>query len=314
MKKTVIIRNIALALFAVLLLHFSARYLGLVLSPKFEEGEGENYTLTKDLASFYFFTEKASEIDEVFIGSSHVYCGIDVNILNREYGKKAILLATTAQPLELSYYAVMAAYETKRPKTIYLETYFAISDNQDQKPLSSRALLDDMPNWTRAKYEASKLSGNPMYYYYYPITDLHSTWWKIRAQDFLPKKLENGERFGYYSYQINPMESWELIDEDETAPIPETAEHWLQMICDFCREKGIELVLYTIPYPAGAESQAIYHSLSGFAEKNGVEYYDLFECSKIMGINAGTDFKDDHHLNSYGQEKLTRYMAEYIMK
>lgn len=313
MKIILIIKKLAFALLTILVLHFSLRYLGLVMTPGVEREDGTTIRSgTKDHAALCFSLEKPNSVDTVFIGSSHVYCGIDVNILNHEYGMNSIMLATTSQTMDLSYYAAMAAIEMQHPKTIVLEV-FGMRADAEQSELASRSLLNDLPNWSRAKYLAARNAVNPAYYYYYPIAEVHSNWWKISSSDLIPQIPKRGERYSLYSDTVVPVEEWETIDKSVTAALPSISKMWLEEIVDICEKNGVELVLYTIPFPSTAKQQAIFNGLADFAEERGIEYYNLLGEYEKVGINAHTDFMDDHHLNRSGQEKVTRYLAEHCL-
>lgn len=313
MKKRTIIGNILLTLLAVLTLHLSARYLGFVMMPR-SEVEGSNETMeVRDYSSYYFTREKPNSADTLFIGSSHVYCGIDVNIMNKEYGKNALMLATSSQTLDLSYYAIMSAIPMQHPERIYLETFCAVYDEQKQKPLSSRALLNDLPNWSRGKWLAAKDSGQPMYYYFYPITDMHNTWWKVTSRDFILPRLPEGERYSFHGDRIRDVDDWTLSASLEDVEIPEESLYWLRRIVQLCRENNTELILFTAPYPADAREQTIFRLMADFAKENGLVYYNLVDDYEKVGIDLHSDFFDGNHMNIYGQEKLSRYMAENCM-
>ena len=302
-----------LSVLAVLALHLSVRYLGFVMSPKFElDSGGESFEM-KDLSSYFFSSEKRNSADTLFIGSSHVYCGIDVNIMNRDYGQNALMLSTTSQSLDLSYYAIMTAIPLQHPDTIFVETFCARSEEQQQYPLSSRALLNDLPNWSRGKLQAARASEMPMYYYLYPITDLHNTWFKLTADDFVLPKLPEGERYSFHYDRVCDNGDFSLSYDVQDAEISENTLNWLSKIAALCRENDIKLVLFTAPYPAPPDRQAQFRALDSFARSNDVTYYNLLDDYEKVGIDFHTDFFDDQHLNTSGQEKLTRYIAENFM-
>ncbi|MDO4983720.1 MAG: hypothetical protein Q4E35_09235 [Eubacteriales bacterium] len=314
MKFKAVFKKILFALVSVLMLHLSVRYLGFAMSPKFElDCEGKAVEV-KELASYFFSSEKRNSADTLFIGSSHVYCGIDVNIMNRVYGKNALMLSTSSQTLDLSYYAIMSAIPLQRPDTIYLETFCVRLDEQQPKPLSSRALLNDLPNWSRGKLQAARASGLPMYYYLYPITDLHDTWFKLTAKDFLLPKLPEGERYSFHFDRVCDNGDFSLSYDIKDAEISESTLDWLNKIVALCRENDTRLVLFTVPYPASSVEQAQFRALDSFARSNGLTYYNLVDDYEKIGIDFHTDFFDNQHMNTSGQEKLSRYIAENCME
>ena len=213
-KKTV--KQVGIALLILLALHLSLRYWGLVLFPK-----SRKPGWSQDYSTYYFSTEKRNTVDQVFIGSSHQFCSVDVNILNHDYGMNSILLSSSGQDLNFSYYSVMEALELQNPSRIVLETSTATADKKEYTVLSAEYFLDNMPNWTRTKFECIKSLDNvPCYYHYYPITVLHNQWSEIRWKDLLlPERLPKGERYVYdYSF-VTDLGEIELVPCEDKLPL-----------------------------------------------------------------------------------------------
>lgn len=301
------------ALLFLLTLHLGARYLGLALYTTAERIGAEDKAWTKNYASYYFTMTKPDSVDTVFIGSSHQFCSIDVNILNREYGENSILLASAGQDMELSYFAAMAAVELQHPKAIVLETLGA-TWNEAPTDYRRAQLLDNLPNWSRAKYQAVRTLGGEPYLRYYPITSLHSKWFLVRRDDLrLPERLKDGERLRFLYTKITPLEPWEPIPAERTAPMAEDTAEWLERIVRLCEENGVRLILYTAPYSAPEREQEIFNGLNEFAREHGLLYRNMMYDMDAIGLDPARDYMDSGHLNSSGQEKLTRFLAETLL-
>lgn len=76
--------------------------------------------------------------------------------------------------------------------------------------------------------------------------------------------------------------------------------------------KDIRPVLIILPKMNYAinEIEAYYQ----FAKANNIEIIDLSseKYMKILNISLEEDFYDDHHLNYYGSNKISNYLAKYI--
>ena len=312
MKYRKIIRNILRALLFLLVLHVSARYLGHVLYPR--EGVARvlpgDDRLCEDYSAFYFGKEEQASVDTVFIGSSHQFCSVDVNILNHEYGMNSILLATRSQNLKLSYYAIQEAIELQHPKTVVLETCAAVTCEEEPDTLAKTCFFDYMPNRSKTKWKAIQATGDPPYLYYYPITALHGNWGDVRLQDLkLPRRLEPGERYCYTYLITTPLPEWKIVSPDIKSELREDAVRWLEKITELCLSNDMELILYTAPYPADEEEQAQYNAIADFAEEKGLRYYNLMHEMDAIGLDPDCDFMDIGHLNRSGQQKLTHYLG-----
>lgn len=304
-------KRIALGLLFVLILHFSARYWGMVLYPRpvnKEELLGGEWSV--DLSTYYFPKIKRNSVDEVFIGSSHQYSSIDVNILNREYGMNSAMLSSSGQTLTLSYYAILEILELQDPKKIILEVNDCIAESEANTK-GAHYFFDNIPNWMPLKYKILKEHGLDLMPYYYPVTVLHTGWEDIKWEYLLmPEKLPEGERFSYRYTHITPLEKWEFVSPEEKKPLPEQALRELTRIVELCEKNDIELILYIAPYVAGTEEQMIYNSLPDFAGEHGLRFNNLMYRMDEIGLDLNTDFLDKNHVNITGQEKITRYMAE----
>ena len=308
-----IIRGLAVFLLFLLLLHLTVSWLGLVFFHQFQR-TSLAIEQPLDYSTYYFGKAPRDHYDMVFIGSSHQFCSVDVNLLNREYGAHSILLASSNQNLKLSYFALLEAIELQHPRTVVLEMMQAIKETDETIPFTKITFLSYMPNWSRAKAEAVKATGDPLYEYYYPLTLLHSNWPNLIPEDFLlPQRLPAGMCYHNYIDRLFPLEKTTLLPPEEKAPIPGPSLYWLDQILELCTENNIELILYTAPWFAPEGDQAIYNGISDYAQEHNLAYYNLIPCMDEIGIDPASDFGDIEHLNLQGQEKVTRWLADHVL-
>ena len=312
MRKT-ILRGLAVFLLFLLLLHLTVSWLGLAF---FHQLQRTSTAIEQpfDYSTYYFGRAPRDHYDTVFIGSSHQYCSVDANLLNREYGAHSILLTSSMQNLKLSFFAVLEAIELQHPRTVVLEMMQAVNETDDAIPYSKIAFLSNMPNWSRTKAAAVKAMGDPPYEYYYPLTLLHSNWPNLIPEDFiLPPRLPAGMCYHNYIDRVFPLEKTALLSPEEKAPMPEPSRYWMDQILALCRENDIRLILYTAPWLAPEEDQAVYNGIADYAREHDLAYYNLIPCMEEIGIDPACDFGDKEHLNLQGQEKVTRWLAEHVL-
>ncbi len=298
-------------------LHVSVTYLGHVLYPKegvFRGTPGDE-RLSEDYSAYYFGKTERNSIDTVFIGTSHQFCSVDVNILNQEYGMNSILLASRSQNLMLSYYAVLEAIELQHPKTIVMEACAAVICGEEPTELGKVSFLDYMPNCLKTKWKAVQATRDPAYLYYYPLTALHGNWGDVRLQDLkLPQKMKNGERY-CYSYTITtPVEAWNIVPPNTKSDLREASVRWLEKITELCKSSNIELILYISPYSADRDTQMQYNAIADFAEENNIQFYNLMHEMDAIGLDLDCDYMDFGHLNRSGQKKLTHYLGRLLLE
>ena len=76
-----------------------------------------------------YYDEPKKSLDVVFLGSSHVMCGIYPMELYREYGITAYDYTSSALVLPQAYYQVVEALKTQTPKVLVLDVSGVVYDN-----------------------------------------------------------------------------------------------------------------------------------------------------------------------------------------
>ncbi len=286
----------ALVLALILLIHLA----GTVLRPKRYE-YGANFGP--------FLQEEKNTMDAVFFGSSLVYCDVMPEVIGRESGKTAYVLAGPEQTIPTTYWYVREMYETQSPSLVFVEVtgvYFTRYTNY------SKVNVGYMPwgvNRLRATFEtaeAAEWTG-----LLFPLWNYHDRWDELTREDILP-------------YSRDPRRGYTYLDaKDEDAavkerPVEEDAENYrrnllcLEKIRDLCEEKGSRVVFYITPSYfrlADRYVEALRRDLAAF----GAELTDLNERFDELGIDPKNDFYDTLHFNVYGAEKFSAFLAaEYF--
>ena len=258
-------------------------------------------------------------VDVIFIGTSHQFCTINPDLLYEEYGINSFMLATSAQTIPMSYYATMEAIEFQHPQAIVLEALYCTNDFRTVTPEMSHTFFDGMP-WCEAKKLAIEdlIEPNEQIYYYLNLGRYHSRWKELKEEDFQSNLTSPRGRF--YSEEIRP--NWEipLISREEKEPMPEEMLKYLDKMVALCKENEVELILYVAPFNSLYDDdstredlfrrQRIFNWLEDYANANGLRYYNLFYEMDEIRLDGMTDYMDSQHFNCYGQDKVTRYMAE----
>lgn len=94
---------------------------------------------------WHHYYEDEGKIDNLYLGSSHVYCDMDPSILDQLSGQYNFNMATPAQRLNGSYYLLREAERKNELRHVYLEMYYA--SNMDDRVLS-----DYRRNWCNTDY------------------------------------------------------------------------------------------------------------------------------------------------------------------
>ena len=107
---------------------------------------------------------------------------------------------------------------------------------------------------------------------------------------------------------------------EEKQEMPEEMLPYMERLISLCRENDVKLIWYVAPFNALSNDedaiadlfrrQRIFNWLGEYAAQNQIPFINLFYELDEIGFDYQRDFMDSQHLNCYGQDKLTRYMAE----
>ena len=308
MKKIKILRTIALFLLFNIVLAFSIERTAYVLREKEGTNTWDNF---KQL--------EPDSVDIVFIGTSHQFCTINPDLLYEEYGINSFMLATSAQTVPMSYYAAMEAIESQHPKAIVMEMAYCANDFRTVTPEMSHLFFDGMP-WGEAKKLAVEdlIEEDERIYYYLNLGRYHARWKNLTEVDF--QSNLTAPRGTYITEDTSYNWTIPVISQDEKEPVPEGMLKYVDLLVELCAENDVELILYTAPFNSLYNDdtmkqdlfarQRIFNGIDDYAEDKNLRYYNLFYEIEEIGLNGETDYMDSQHFNRYGQEKVTRYMAE----
>lgn len=257
-------------------------------------------------------------IDVVFVGSSHVYCGIYPSVLWRDYGIASFDLAVSAQDRQSAYYGLKELLKTQSPKVVMVDLYnfkYNVQEDRDNKYRNLFALkysknMIDLVN----HYDAEENLDKKPFYTRFPI--IHTRYKSIEKYDFKQNKANLYCKGEYYTWNTV---AWSEGAEDGYSKTEERYDldaadlQWLQNMKELSEEKGFEIIFMVLP--AGLEDyiQRPVNSVSDWAEKNGVAFYDFNKRRSEIDLLTGDNYYDYNHLNGNGAEKVSRYIYENIL-
>ena len=258
-------------------------------------------------------------VDVIFIGTSHQFCTINPDLLYEEYGINSFMLATSAQTVPMSYYAAMQAIESQHPEMIVFETSYCANDFRTVTPEMSHLFFDGMPLGEVKKLAIEDLiDKEEQIYYFLNLGRYHARWKNLTEVDF--QSNLTSPRGGFISDVITYNWTIPVIAQEEKAPMPDEMLKYVDLLVELCAENDVELVFYTAPFNSlyNEENtrqdlfarQRIFNWITDYAEEKNLRYYNLFYEMDAIGLDGETDYMDSQHFNVYGQEKVTRYMAE----
>ncbi|MCD7817679.1 MAG: hypothetical protein LUH07_01305 [Lachnospiraceae bacterium] len=258
------------------------------------------------------------EVDVFFVGTSHVYCGIDGMYIYENSGITTYNISTSSERFDTAYLSLQEALKTQSPDVIFLDMS-AIQYRDQAEEAKLHWLLDQIPlSLTKLQYVLN--CGNEeltVLDALFPFFRYHSRWDELSQEDFQYLTGDLGLTFtrGHYiTYEIveTKLHFYEEYEGEEWNTITETAKTYISKIEELCKENGIELIMFKIPTPEVWNIQRSMLCVE-LADEMGLTFWDLsYEVDEI-GLDVSTDFSDSSsHLNQYGAEKVSDYIMRYL--
>lgn len=266
------------------------------------------------------FFEESTDVDVLFLGTSHVINGIFPMQLWRDYGYTSYNLGGHGITIATSYWILRNAVQYHRPKVAVLDVSLAESeylapssewahDSLDCFPLTKTkalAVQDLYPDDREAQRELLC-----------PFVLYHSRWSELTGKSVVQAftGIETTTEKGAESRIAvsAPGEGREtLIPENQAREVDTPGTQYIRKFVSFCRENDIEPVLVNVPYPATVDEQEAANGIARLAEELSVPYLNLQYASLV---DFDTDLYDpDAHLNPSGARKVTDCLGAWLLE
>lgn len=262
------------------------------------------------------FYEEKQDIDVFFMGTSHVIDGVYPIEIWRDYGITGYNLANSSETMEATYWTLRLALERHTPRVVVLDTYYIDRLQSDTWGMHAYAhmFLDRVPlSWRKVQAVWSLYEPSERAEYIFPLDVYHTRWEEMlfgRDQSLpavtmcLPSMRGAELRAG----RRRPAAYERTHEMDKSLLKGEPA---LRKIVELCREKGIELVLTVIPYPATEEKQLALNAVQTIADEYGVPYWSLLDEPELVDFEVDC-YDAASHLNPDGAAKVSAYMGKRL--
>lgn len=290
---------------------------GLILFLQISEILRRKSGAESDMVHSFYEIEK-NTLDVLCLGSSHLYYGVQPNVLWRDYGITAYDMGSSEQTAASSYFLLKEAFQYQKPKVVVLESYYLWYNGLYNGEARLRQAFDGMrfgpvklemiDTMLADKGKKEQLS------YCLPFLKYHSRWNALQNQDFHTKSYLKGARIDYTAVELeNPGIP------DQVSEVPEISLTYLEKIAALCEENGADFVVLAIPFGIETDGeryerrQGLNVALEEYLAQREIPF--LF-CQKQEPdlIAFDSDFRDKTHLNTAGAEKLTKWLGAWLQE
>lgn len=236
--------------------------------------------------------EPENTIDVLIVGDSESYTSFIPLEAWHKYGYTSYVCGTPAQKLPLTANYIYESLKKQNPKIVMIET----------NTIYRRAALSSPLEQILMKI--------------FPAIEYHNRWKKLSNQDFFGKvnyTYIQPYKGYYYSTKIKGAKNEEhMEDTKEEKRIPKSNKIYLKTIQQYCKSKGIDLILYSCISKVNWNS-AKHNGVEKLAKELDIEYIDLNLMQDKIKIDWEKDTRDKgDHLNHSGAIKTTNILAEYL--
>ncbi|MCM1183342.1 MAG: hypothetical protein NC337_08215 [Roseburia sp.] len=267
-----------------------------------------------------FFLQE-EDFDVLFMGTSHVMNAVFPMELWKDYGITSYNFGGHSNELATTYWVLENALDYTTPSLVVIDCFQLSSDEKisssfdyvhlslDAFPLSRTklsAVSDLLTNDTtvsEAKADEKKALSILWDYSIY-----HSRWTELTENDFNPApSMEKGAeaRVG-----ICVPDKFAQIPSDKKLTVETTGISYLKKIIEDCQQRGIEVLLIYLPFPASELPQLEANYVYDVAKEYNINYIN-FQNMNIVNYNTDC-FDSSSHLNPSGAKKITDYLGQYI--
>lgn len=287
------------------------------------------------------FYEDKGKIDNLYLGSSHVFFDLDPFLLDELNGQYNFNLATPTQLMNGTYYLLREADRENELSHVYVELYYGYNvkekSSEDKEPIVTLSYR----NWNNIDY--MKFSLNKLAYMHsimdteeyvnicIPFSRYRSKLddWESVRQIVKEKKnindqtnYDNGRRKKGYQYSTTVYTDEGRVYRRhcvlEEEPMTELSESYFRKTIEYCQKRDIPVTLFVSPIYElkliSAENYDNYvNQIREIADEYNVEIYD-FNLAKeeYLPIQDTKYFSDAGHLNSIGVSMYTEFFHKVV--
>lgn len=274
-------------------------------------------TYGSDVKSFYKLDKNS--LDVVFFGSSHSYASFSPDVIEERTGLVSYNFATQRQPVYITYYYMVEALKTQKPKYFVLESRMFSEDQEYWEEGVTRDALDKMKmsfNKVLAINSGVK-DRKDRISYYFNIIKYHSRYEDITKGEIV--SALKGECVQNRGFKDLPITSDIVIDNDGLINITDSSSLsdknllYLKKMIDLANKNNVKLVFTKAPNQLKEDEVKKYNAVKKIANENGLDFIDYNTKFDELGLVMNEDFYDIGHVSYKGALKVSENFADYLL-
>lgn len=276
-----------------------------------------------------FYDIEEDTLDVLVIGSSHAFVNINPVVMYESEGVAAFNLCSTMQPMWNSYYFIKEALKYQKPKLIVLEGYGVCykddyTDYEQNPDISARVIKNNYGmKWSLNKIESivNSVPKERSAEFLISLIQTHNRYEELSNLDFYeladyPKGRTWRGQADHFSVAKQNAPDEEILRDTGIGGITSKTEEYYRKILQLANEEDIPVLVMYTPYPGIKQREKIiFNAAEKIADEYGADFIDFNTSAyyEEIGLDFTTDYVDIVHMNAYGNEKFSKFFADYLM-
>lgn len=256
--------------------------------------------------------EPENSVDVLYLGTSVAYSNMIPAVIYRESGLTSFSMAGPVQTMAESYYYLRQALRTQHPSLVMLDISGLLLCNDPNYDFTNISYMPAGLNKLRCAIATAPASD--LFRYVFPLYVYHSRWnevsWSEIKENLSPAKTDPNAGWTMLT-KVTPFVEYEPRLETYTEESFRTGSAYLRKIVEYCSNENVGLLLCMSPRCSTMRPETA-EKLSDLLSSLDAEYVDFDTLRQEIGVDDSADFYDSSHLNVYGAEKFSCYLASWF--
>lgn len=262
------------------------------------------------------------ELDMVYVGGSAAYVYWETPLAWKEYGITSYNYATDTVQAETIKGEIREVLKTQSPELFVIDARsFVYWENEGFVEAGIRNVTDSMDyslNRLMTVYDCFRQkSENDQLSYYFDIAKYHTNYEALGSVDAW-RNINNDALSKYNGWEFmtahESLGTPNNIDTKEKTPIATGGDVILRDLLTYCSDENLKVLFVVCPYYVTEEEQEKYNYIKEVVESYGLDFLNTNYEYEKMQLDFTKDFYNINHVNPYGAEKYTKYLADYIVE
>lgn len=270
--------------------------------------------------------KEVKDIDLVYIGGSAAFVYWQPPTAWHQYGITSYNYATDSMQAGTIKREIQEVLKYQKPELFVIDArafqYWTEDSLDEIEAAGVRNVTDSMDyGWNRfqAIHDAFRYIKHDedadMASYYFDIAKYHSDLERLKDPSAWEMK-KNEKESAYNGWEfVASHEALEMpkdISTDEREKIPEGSEKILKDLLKYCKKEELNVLFVVCPYFVKSDEQKQYNYIGDIIDSYGYDYLNTNYAYEELGLDYSRDFYNVNHVNPYGAEKYTHYLAQHI--